>query len=154
MFSQTVEYALRAMMYLAAAGGAAQSGEKIAAGTRVPQGYLSKVMRDLVVAGLVRSFRGPNGGFILARSVGEISILDVVNAVDPIRRIDRCPVGDPSHASLCGLHHRLDGALAIVEQTFRSTTLADVLGGRPGGCGGMIPSRRAEQQGDSHAPAA
>ncbi len=156
MFSQTVEYALRAMMHLASTGGAAETGDKIASATRVPPGYLSKVMRDLVLAGLVRSFRGPNGGFTLAKPVADISILDVVSAVDPIRRIDRCPIGDPRHTDLCALHRRLDDALAIVEQTFRSTSLADVLhgNGRPGGCHALTPPPSLDQPGESHVTAA
>jgi Rrf2 family nitric oxide-sensitive transcriptional repressor len=143
MFSQTVEYALRAMMCLASFGGEVVSGEKIAARAHVPGGYLSKVMRGLVVAELVRSFRGPNGGFALARDPGGISILDVVNAVDPIHRIARCPINDPEHSELCALHRRLDSALEYVEQTFRRTTLAEVLG-TPAG-----PAARNNLQGDT-----
>ena len=133
MFSQTVEYALRAMMYLATLDGAPESSERIAAQTRVPPGYLSKVMRDLVLAKLVGSFRGPGGGFVLAAGADAISILDVVRAVDPIRRIHRCPMGNPDHAELCPLHRRLDGALADIERAFRETTLAEMLRGASAG---------------------
>src|SRR5690349_511493 len=112
MFSSTVEYALRAMMHLASLDGAPETSERIAAQTRVPSGYLSKVMRDLVVADLVTSFRGRRGGFVLARPPASITILDVVSAVDPIRRIDKCPLDNPAHAELCPLHRRLDQALA------------------------------------------
>ncbi len=129
MFSQTVEYALRAMMYLASLGEAAVTSERIAAHTRVPPGYLSKVMRDLVVAKLVTSHRGPGGGFVLARPAGEITILDVVESVDPIRRIQKCPIDHPDHAELCPMHQRLDQALAEMERTLRSTTLAQVMSG-------------------------
>jgi Rrf2 family protein len=142
MFSQTIEYALRAMMFLASNNGDAVSVEKIAAQTQVSQGYLSKVMRGLVLANLVRSFRGPNGGFVLARDAGSISILDVVNAVDPIQRHTRCPIGNPLHDNLCGLHRRLDNAMALVEQTFRTTTLAEVLASNqePGACRRGLPA--------------
>lgn len=126
MFSQTIEYALRAMTHLASMGEAV-SNEKIASQTRVPPGYLWKVMRDLVVAGLVSSTRGPGGGFALTRRPSAISILDVVNAVDPIRRIDKCPLGRPEHTKLCKLHQRLDDALAAIERTLRGTTLAELL---------------------------
>jgi Rrf2 family protein len=127
MFSQTVEYALRAMMYLASTEGAAQTSERIAAETRVPPGYICKVMRDLVRARLVTSFRGPGGGFMLTGTPDKISILDVVSAVDPIRRIHRCPLDNPEHADLCPLHRRLDDALASIESSFRQTTLKEVL---------------------------
>ena len=126
MFSQTVEYALRAMMHLASTGGAAETGDKIASATRVPPGYLSKVMRDLVLAGLVRSFRGPNGGFCLARTVESITLLDVVSAVDGVQRIRTCPLRNPLHTHLCPLHQCLDDALAQLEGAFRATSLGAI----------------------------
>jgi Rrf2 family transcriptional regulator, nitric oxide-sensitive transcriptional repressor len=127
MFSQTVEYALRAMMYLASLDGAPVASERIAASTRVPPGYLSKVMRDLVLGRLVESFRGPRGGFVLATRPDSITILDVVRAVDPIRRIQSCPIGNPNHTELCPLHRRLDDALADIERSLGETTLAEML---------------------------
>ncbi len=140
MFSQTVEYALRAMVYLASHAGEAANAETIAAATRVPPGYLSKVMRDLVVARLVSSQRGPRGGFTLTSDPRTVTVLAVVNAVDPIKRIDRCPLGNTEHIKLCPLHSRLDSALAAVETTLAGTTLADLLsgGGSPNGrCAGV-----------------
>lgn len=142
MFSQTAEYALRAMIHLAGRVGAHTTSEVIAAGTRIPAGYLSKILRDLVVARLILSQRGPNGGFTLARPVHAVSILDIVNAVDPIRRIHDCPMGTP-HLRLCALHARLDDALARVEDELRITSLAAILddqssGGRCHGPGGPV----------------
>ena len=65
---------------------------------------------------------------MLAKTPEELTILDVVNAVDPIRRIQTCPLGLASHGiRLCPLHKRLDNALAMVEEAFGSTTLAEVL---------------------------
>lgn len=128
MLSQTVEYALRAMTFLAATGpGEALNSETIAERTKVPKGYLSKILRDLVVASLVDSQRGPHGGFTLSRPPGKITILDVVNAVDPIKRIKKCPLGNPAHLHLCPLHRRLDDAIATIEEEFRLTSLAEVL---------------------------
>lgn len=127
MFSQTVEYALRAMTFVASCSDEAVTGEWIAAATQVPAGYLSKVMRDLVVAGLVTSQRGPRGGFCLDRTPDTISIMDIVNAVDPIRRITECPLGNPAHVRLCPLHQRLDNAMAEIERTLSRTTLGEIL---------------------------
>lgn len=127
MVSQSVEYALRAMSHLAAQSQAAATSEVIARATRVPHRYLSKIMRDLVCARLVKSFRGPRGGFTLARDASTITVLDIVNAVDPIRRIDCCPIGDPSHTCLCPLHRCLDDALAHIEDSFRHARLSTVL---------------------------
>jgi Rrf2 family protein len=142
MLSQTVEYALRAMIHLASLEpGSAWTSETIAERTKVPKGYLSKIMRDLTVAGLVRSRRGPTGGFTLARPPAQISMLDVVNAVDPIRRIRECPLGNPAHVKLCPLHRRLDDAIAMIEREFGRTTLAEILesGGRaPAQCRTLV----------------
>ena len=128
MFSQTVEYALRAVVYLASQSPAAQTTEDIAKATKVPQAYLSKVLQGLVQAGVVRSQRGVGGGIALVKEPGELTILEVVNAVDPIVRIKECPLDLASHGvRLCPLHRRVDNALAMVEKAFRSTTLAEIL---------------------------
>src|SRR5262245_47979185 len=128
MFSQTVEYALRAVVYLAGQAPAARTTEDIAAATKVPPAYLAKVLQGLVQARIVRSQRGVGGGMSLVKEPGELTILEVVNAVDPIVRIRECPLGLVSHGvRLCPLHRRLDNALAMVEKAFRGTTLAEVL---------------------------
>jgi Rrf2 family nitric oxide-sensitive transcriptional repressor len=127
MFSQTAEYALRAVVYLASKGGTAQTAQQIAEATRVQSGYLSKVMQTLVRADLVHSQRGLHGGFTLARSADELTVLDVVQAVTPIRRIESCPLGLKGHINLCPLHRRLDNAIGLVEDALRQSTIAELL---------------------------
>ena len=128
MLSQTVEYALRAMVFLASRGGQSCTTEQIAGATKVPGAYLSKVMQNLQRSGLVCSQRGVHGGFSLARAADDLTILAVVEAVEPIGRIRTCPLGLKTHGeNLCPLHRRLDDALAEVESAFGKTTLAEVL---------------------------
>lgn len=128
MLSQTVEYALRAIVCLANESPSPQTNTQLAAVTQVPAAYLSKVMASLNRAGLVHSQRGPNGGFTLAKNAEELVLLEVVNAVDPIQRIQECPLGIKSHGDhLCPLHRRMDQMIANVESVFGSTTLAEVL---------------------------
>lgn len=128
MLSQTVEYALRATVYLAGQAPEPRTTDQIAAATRVPKAYLAKVLQGLVRAGLVHSQRGLGGGMTLTRDPSETTILQVVDAVEPIGRITTCPLGLASHgARLCPLHRRLDDALAQVELVFGSTTLSEVL---------------------------
>jgi Rrf2 family protein len=128
MFSQTVEYALRAVVHLADRAPSAQTTDQIAAATRVPKAYLSKVLQGLCHADIVQSKRGIGGGMVLTKSPVDLTILEVVNAVDPIGRIRECPLGLAAHGiRLCPLHRRLDNALAMVEDAFRQTTLAEIL---------------------------
>ena len=128
MFSQTVEYALRAMAYLADQAKVPQPNPLIAQATKVPTAYLAKVLRQLVQGGLLNGQRGPNGGFIIARDPGSITLWDVLEAVEPMRRIQTCPLDLASHSTnLCPLHRKIDDALALLEKTFKEATLGELL---------------------------
>lgn len=128
MFSQTVEYALRAVVHLADHSPSPRTTDQIAKATLVPKAYLSKVIQGLCHANIVQSKRGIGGGVALVKSPSVLTILDVVNAVEPIQRIRQCPLGLKTHGvRLCPLHNRMDNALATVEAAFRETTLAELL---------------------------
>jgi Rrf2 family protein len=128
MFSQTVEYALRAVVHLSSVAPQPQTTDQIATTTLVPKAYLSKVLQALVRGGIVHSQRGGAGGMTLVKPPAKLSILDVVNAVEPIQRIKTCPLGLKAHGHrLCPLHRRMDNALASMEKAFAGTTLAEVL---------------------------
>lgn len=128
MISQTAEYALRAAVWLASQDGSARTARQIAAGTQVPPGYLSKVMQSLAAAQLVTSQRGLGGGFQLARPARNITVLEVINAVDPVKRVERCPLGLQEHSvRLCKLHQRIDYAIAAVETAFSECTVAELI---------------------------
>ncbi len=128
MLSQTVEYALRAVVYLASVSPDAQTTNEIGKATQVPLAYLSKVLQGLRQEGILKSQRGVGGGISLVRTPEELTILDVVNAVEPLGRITTCPLGLAAHgAHLCPLHKRMDDAIQVMEQAFRSTTLTEVL---------------------------
>jgi len=129
VFSKAVEYALRAVVHLAYEDPNGRTTEEIADATRADSvTYLSKVLQGLRAHGIVRSQRGVGGGVTLARRPAELTILDVVNAVEPIRRIKKCPLGLKTHGvRLCPLHRRMDAALAAVEEAFAATTLAEIL---------------------------
>jgi Rrf2 family transcriptional regulator, nitric oxide-sensitive transcriptional repressor len=130
MISPTAEYALRAIVAIAQSEGKAVVTSTLAKITKVPPGYLPKVLQTLRKAGLVHSRRGLGGGFTLAKSAAEMTVLEVVNAVDPIRRIEKCPLGIESHGTtLCPLHKRLDDATGLVEKSFSSTKIAELIFG-------------------------
>ncbi|ADV63210.1 transcriptional regulator, BadM/Rrf2 family [Isosphaera pallida ATCC 43644] len=128
MFTQRVEYALRATAYLASLDGYNSTTEEVAEATKVPRAYLSKVLQELRRGGVIRSRRGVGGGIVLAIDPKELTLLRVVQAVEPLQRITTCPLGLKAHgARLCPLHKRLDDAMAKVEAAFAGVTLAQVL---------------------------
>jgi Rrf2 family protein len=134
MISQTVEYALRAIVTIANHDGRPCTAKRIAEITQVPSAYLSKLMQGLVRSGLVNSQRGLHGGFVLTKDASDLTIWEVLDAVEPIKRIAECPLGFKSHGNeLCPLHRRLDDAMEVVEQMFRETTIEEMISapGRP-----------------------
>lgn len=128
MFSQTAEYALRVVVFIGTLRGEPATTKQIAAATRVPEGYLAKILQSLSRAGLVQSQRGLHGGSVLARNADQITIYDVVTAISPLPRILSCPLELASHADkLCPVHRRLDDAVAMVEKAFKSSSIAELL---------------------------
>ena len=127
MFCRTVEYALRAVAYLAVPDGATGTIQEISDGTKIPAPYLRKVLTRLRNKGLIHSQRGTGGGITLIADPTKTTILEVVNAVDPIVRIEQCPLGLPEHTSLCRLHHELDQAILSIQQALGSKTIAEML---------------------------
>jgi Rrf2 family transcriptional regulator, nitric oxide-sensitive transcriptional repressor len=127
LISQTTEYALRAIVDLAYHRGKSRTTQQIAEATRVPAGYLAKVLKDLARFGLVRAQRGLHGGFTLEGDPRVMTVYDVLAAVDPPQRIRECPLKLKAHKlKLCPLHQALDDAMAMVETAFRKTSIADV----------------------------
>ena len=128
MISQTAEYALRSVVCLAAYPDTPLTTPQIAAVTRVPASYLSKVLQALGKAGIVRSQRGLHGGFVLAQAPDRLNLLQVINAVDPVRRIERCPLDLDEHGTnLCPLHKRINQAQELIENAYKETTVAELL---------------------------
>jgi Rrf2 family protein len=127
MFPRTVEYALRAMLVLARHPNGSVTGRQIAAEAQIPPRYLAKVLQALARADLVNAVRGIGGGYALSVAPQQVTMLEIVNSIDPIQRIRRCPLGRPEHRHrLCSLHRQLDSAIAATERAFADTTLADL----------------------------
>lgn len=122
MFSQTVEYALRAMVQLASDAPAASTTKQIAKKTKVPSAYLAKVLQSMRRAGLINSRRGVGGGVTLAQEPADISLLAVIDAVEPLKRSSRKGRKAPTP-----LQRTLDNALGEVRKTFAAISLADML---------------------------
>jgi Rrf2 family protein len=80
--SAKADYAVRAAVELAASGDGPTKGERIAQAQQIPPNFLENILSDLRNAGIVASRRGAEGGYWLARPAAEISLADVIRAVD------------------------------------------------------------------------
>lgn len=127
MISKTAEYALRAVACMGGADGVPVSADTLAEQTKAPRRYLTRVLQDLCAAGIARSRPGPGGGYELIKSTSKLTILDVINTVDPIQRIKECPLGLKTHKKLCPLHSELDKAYASTEKAFAGVTIEQLL---------------------------
>jgi Rrf2 family transcriptional regulator, nitric oxide-sensitive transcriptional repressor len=128
LLSDASEYALRAVVWLAQRPREPQKVRQIAVETRAAPGYLVKILQSLAKAGILSAQRGIHGGFTLVREPSELSVWEVINVVDPIERIQQCPLGLKTHSdTLCPMHHRIDQAMATIEAVFRESTIEELL---------------------------
>src|SRR3954462_9146952 len=129
--SAKTDYAVRAAAALAAQGGGPVKGEMLATGQRIPQKFLENILSDLRHAGIVRSQRGAEGGYWLARPAEEITVADVVRAVEgPIANVRGL---GPEAFEYAGSSERLRDVWIAVRANLRAVlehvTLADVATG-------------------------
>lgn len=128
MLSKTTEYALRAVVFMAKGDGNNITSQLIAEAICVPEGYMSKVLNTLARNGIVTSQRGPTGGFALIADPQSLTMLDIVQAVEPLPKIQNCPLHLTEHTgNLCPLHAFLAELVSVVENKLASTTVGDII---------------------------
>ena len=133
--SRKVDYALRAAIHLAndEHRGKACSVPEIAEREGIPRQFLEKIIPDLIRSGLVRSRRGPHGGYVLARPAEEVTFKDVIEAVEGPISLNVC-VGEHAECFLlgaCGMNRVWVEGQRRVMELFQSTTIASVRHVRP-----------------------
>lgn len=130
MLSQTAEYALRTVLYLAARqeDGLFRVSE-IAAELDVPQNYLSKTLHQLARAGVLHSSRGKHGGFRLAKPARELTLAEVVAPFNGPSGTRICLLGRAacSDSDPCPAHARWKSVSSEVSTFFRETKVSDLL---------------------------
>ena len=130
--SAKADYAIRAAIELAAAGDDGPvKGERIAQAQEIPFKFLENILGDLRHHGLVRSQRGAEGGYWLARPAAEITVADVIRAVDgPLANVRGAR---PEEIEYAGSAAKLQDVWVAVRASLRSVleevTLADLAGG-------------------------
>ena len=130
MFSQTADYALRVVAFLASRADHRSTFGELAEAIQVNVPYLRKVLEKLREAGLVEAQRGASGGLKLVVDPEEITLLDIINAIDPIQHFEGCPLGLPDHIKLCPLHADLEEAICQTEKLLSSRTIGELLSQR------------------------
>ena len=129
--SSTAQQAIHAVLCIASA---ADYGpvrvDEIAAALGCPRNYLSKTLHSLVRAGVLRSERGPKGGFQLSAPPEKVTLAQVIAPFEPVAQ-RRCLLGRPqcSDKHPCMLHERWLRVAAPVDAFFTKTTVANLLGG-------------------------
>lgn len=94
IYSKPCMHGLRAVIYIASRNVESPvRGEDIAREEDLPQPFLSKILKVLSSRNILHSVRGPGGGFRLARSADEITLLDVVEAIDGLTQFEECALG-------------------------------------------------------------
>lgn len=128
--SRKIDYALRAVIHLAGeeASERACSVGEIASRERVPRQFLEKIIQELIHKGIVRSHRGPRGGYVLARPADQVTFRDVIEAVEGPISLNAC-TGEHADCSLlgaCGMERVWREGQRRVMELFQRTTIADV----------------------------
>ena len=114
--SEAAILALHGMAYLAVNPDKLSSTKEIATKLRISEAHLSKVLQRLAKTGLVRSIRGPKGGFVLAKASDEISLLEIYESIDGQLVSSKCLFGDPFYdANEC----ILGGLLGAIDDQVR-----------------------------------
>jgi Rrf2 family protein len=138
-----IEYALRAMIYMADRPAGIARGTEIASHEHIPKYYLEKVIRDLMRRGLVHARRGPGGGYQLARAPEAISFRDIIEAVEGPITLNVCTDGSSSCAlqPTCRMYRVWEKGQRVLLEVFSETTLAEIASSHGAAAAFRMPGR-------------
>ncbi len=129
MFSRSVEYAIRAMTFLATQPtGRLTGAREISQAEKIPAPFLWKILQGLARQRLIRSFRGVRGGYELARPASEITLENIIQAIDTTEAVESCVLGLPqcSEENPCPMHPVWKDLKLELSEMLRNNTLADL----------------------------
>ena len=131
--SAKTDYAVRAVLVLAGAGdGSLVKAERIAEAQQIPLNFLENILGQLRQAGIVESRRGPDGGYLLARPADDITVADVIRAIDgPLAGVGgRRPQDLDYDGTAAPLRDVWVAVRASLRNVLEHVSLADVAAGR------------------------
>lgn len=118
-FNQGTDYAFRVIMHLAGLPeGAIANSQAIAEEQNIPAGFLQKVMRALTKGEVIKSYRGIDGGFALAKSADEISLLDIITIMEGPIDLQRCLKDHELCSKSCAPQCPVHSTLAVIQRDF------------------------------------
>jgi len=129
IFSSPTEYAIRGLAELATRGDEQRIMlDELVGGTNLPRDFMAKVFQRLVHAGILRSSKGRGGGFTLSRPAHEITMMQIVEAMEGPQLMDRCVVGlEKCHDNMpCPQHDLYKPIRQRLKDYMNTTTLADL----------------------------
>jgi Rrf2 family protein len=127
--TRQADYAVRAVLHLAKNGDARTATSMIAEEQRIPPSFLAKIVSQLSIAGLLHTSRGARGGVTLARAPKEITLLEVIEAIDGPIQLNEC-VGDEGACSFdadCPLRPVWCDAQEDLVKRLKGTNFADMV---------------------------
>jgi len=127
--TRQADYAVRAVLHLARSGDVRTATSMIAEEQKIPPSFLAKIISQLSIAGLLHTSRGARGGVTLARQAGEITLLEVIEAIDGPIQLNEC-VGDTGNCSFdddCPLRPVWCDAQEQLVSRLRGTNFADMV---------------------------
>jgi Rrf2 family protein len=128
------DYALRVIIHMSGSSAARRiSRSAIAAVTGIPEAYLAKILQSLVRASLIRSRPGVHGGFELSRVPNQISMLEVIEAIDGPTALASCVTDQNSceRSPWCGIRQTLLTAQEAMVRVLRSASIQDLVSQSP-----------------------
>lgn len=129
IYSRSAEYAIRAFVNLAQVpGGKYAMVKQIAEQEEIPAHFLAKILQQLARKGLLRSSKGPTGGFSLRVPADSISLLNLVEALDGLSEYSKCASGlaECNDEQPCGMHDSWKTLRSRIIEYLERTTIADV----------------------------
>ncbi|WP_026486754.1 RrF2 family transcriptional regulator [Caldanaerobius polysaccharolyticus] len=126
--TQASDYALRIVLHLSRKKGEVVEADAISDAEKIPKRFLLKICRDLIKAGIIESSRGKNGGYRLANNPENITMKDVILAVEGTMALTRCQI-DPAACNknatgYCAIHRAFCSVMDVVSKEFEKYDFA------------------------------
>jgi len=132
--TQAADYATRAVLHLSVTDGEHRCDcDTIAQAQAIPMSFIAKILQRLTAAGIIISFKGSCGGFVLARPPESITLLEVIQAVDGPIALSKCLLGNQSceRQPSCPLHPVWNDLQISLEDCLNQVTFAQLSVWRP-----------------------